>query len=167
VSFFQEIYEVYKDSWFPPPPPTPIQQFLDMYQNHYVVAKQPKNILKCTVKLAEETGEVAEAVSAFIGNEKKTKKLAADNNTPEEGLSEELADVIIVALNIAHASKIDIDQMFLTAAAKMKRRTDKRISDKQLADAIKEQAEREAEKHRGIPPTAQWSDSHDEPINNV
>jgi len=129
VSFFQEIYRVYREAWFPPPEPTPIQQFFNMYQ-YYVAAKKPKNVLKCAVKLAEETGEVSEAISAFMGNEKKTKKLAEANNTPEEGLSEELADVIIVALNIAHAANLDIDKMLLKATVKMKARADKRLMDR-------------------------------------
>ena len=131
MSFIKEIYELYKETWFPPAEPTAIQQFFDMHKNHYVVAKKPKNVLKCAVKLAEETGEVAEAISAFIGNEKKTKKLAADNHTPEEALSEELADVIIVAFNIAHAANLDIDKMLLSAAAKMKGRADKKLADKE------------------------------------
>ena len=135
MSFFREVYDVYREAWFPTPDPTPIQQFYDMHKNHYVIAKKPKNVLKCAVKLAEETGEVAEAISAFMGNEKKTKKLAADNHTPEEALSEELADVIIVALNIAHAANLDIDKMLLSAAAKMKGRADKRLAEKMEFDA--------------------------------
>jgi NTP pyrophosphatase (non-canonical NTP hydrolase) len=116
---------------------TAIQEFYDFFKNHYVVHKKPKNVLKCVVKLAEETGEVAEAILAFVGNEKKTQKLAGENDTPEDRLAEELGDVIIVALNTAHAAKLDLDQMFLQAGRKMKQRTDKRIADKLAKDASK------------------------------
>ena len=116
---------------------TAIQEFYDFFKNYYVIHKKPKNVLKCAVKLAEETGEVAEAVLAFVGNEKKTLKLATENDTPEGRLAEELADVIIVALNTAHAAKIDLDFMLSQATEKMKQRTDKRIADKLAKDASK------------------------------
>lgn len=107
-----------------------VQEFYDLFADYYVKHKKPKNVLKCVVKLAEETGEVAEAISAFAGNEKKTLKLASENDTPEERLAEELADVIIVALNIAHAAKLDPDFVFSKGMEKMKQRTEKRIADK-------------------------------------
>jgi NTP pyrophosphatase (non-canonical NTP hydrolase) len=103
--------------------------FYKSYHN-YVEAKKPKNVLKCAVKLAEETGEVAEAVSAFMGNERKTTKLAKENHTPQDRLEEELSDVIIVALNLAVAAKLDLKKMLQDAISKMDTKAAKRKSEK-------------------------------------
>lgn len=107
---------------------TPIQQFFDMYADYYVIHKKPRNVTKCGLKLLEEAGEAAEAISAFTGNQKKTDKLLLEGTTPTDRLAEELGDVIIVALNIATAAKLDLEDLLLAAVDKMKQRTDKRIA---------------------------------------
>lgn len=107
---------------------TPIQQFLDMYADYYVLHKKPRSVIKCGLKLLEEAGEVAEAIFAATGNKKKTDKLLTEGDTPDMRLTEEIGDVIIVALNIATAAKLNLDNVFLAAANKMKQRTDKRIT---------------------------------------
>jgi len=102
-----------------------IQEFLDTYKE-YVSWRQPKSVLKCTIKLGEEAGEVAEAVLACQGNTRKKQKIAETNQTPLERLEEELADVIIVALNIAYTKSIDLDHMFEEATKKMRNKIETR-----------------------------------------
>jgi len=98
-------------------------QFIKVY-DEYNAAKQPKNLFRYSTKLAEETGEVAEACLAFSGNKKKQTKIAEMGQTPAEHLNEELADVIIVALHIAHIAKLDREELFKQAIEKMKRKTE-------------------------------------------
>ena len=102
-----------------------IQEFMDTYKD-YVAWRQPKSILKCTVKLGEEAGEVAEAVLACQGSSRKARKIAETGQTPLERLEEELSDVIIVALNIAHTKQIDLEHMFEAATKKMRHKIETR-----------------------------------------
>lgn len=98
-----------------------IQEFMQTYKE-YVSVRQPKNVLKCTIKLGEEAGEVAEAVLACQGSDRKQRKILGMGQTPLEHLEEELSDVIIVALNIAYTKNIDLDHMFTSAIIKMRRK---------------------------------------------
>jgi len=94
-------------------------------------AKRPKNILVSAIKLSEEAGEVAEAIVAFTGESKnKIKKLFRKGQSPKDAVKEELGDVIVVCLNIATLCDISHEDLFETAAAKAKVRTE------QLAEAV-------------------------------
>jgi len=89
----------------------------------YAAYKNHKNTLKRVAKLCEESGEVAEAVLACIGSDNKTKKIAAETGqTPSQRLEEELGDVIITILHIAHTEKIDKLKIFEAAISKMNKK---------------------------------------------
>ena len=79
---------------------------------------RPKNNLYYMAKLAEETGELAEAVLAFEGSRRKIKKLAAQGVTPYERIVEELADVVNVAF--LYAEQFDIPLSILLDAGSKK-----------------------------------------------
>lgn len=63
-----------------------------------------KNLLAQTVKLGEEAGEVADAVLARLGDQRKEKL------KDSRDLGSELADVIIVCSIIAETAGIDITE---------------------------------------------------------
>lgn len=86
----------------------------------YAKHKNHKNTLKRLAKLCEESGEVAEAVLACVGSENKTSKIEEAGQTPHERLEEEIGDVIIAALHIAHTEKLDKLQLFKRATEKMR-----------------------------------------------
>jgi len=86
----------------------------------YAEYKNHKNTLKRVVKLCEESGEVAEAVLACLGSENKASKIAESGQTPHERLEEEIGDVIITALHIAHTEKLDKLRLFKRATEKMR-----------------------------------------------
>jgi len=86
----------------------------------YAGHKNHRSTLKRMVKLCEESGEVAEAVLACVGSENKTNKIAETGQTPAERLEEELGDVIIAALHIAHTEKLDKLQLLRKATEKMR-----------------------------------------------
>mgnify|MGYP003967046223 FL=1 len=96
----------------------------------YLPLKNPKKLFKCSTKIAEELGEVAEATSALDGNAKKIAKIAGEGQTPEERLSEELMDVVVCCLNLAHAAKLDPEAMFKSCTEKLRMRTQERIEKK-------------------------------------
>jgi len=87
--------------------------------------KSPTDLAISGLKLAEEAGEVAEAVIAFAGASKnKIRKLLRKGQTPRDAVKEELGDVIVVCLNIATLCNIEHDDLFESAAIKAKRRTE-------------------------------------------
>lgn len=86
----------------------------------YAEFKNHKNTLKRVAKLCEESGEVAEAVLACMGSDNKTTKIAEMGQTPRERLEEEIGDVIIAALHIAHTEKLDKLSLLQRATEKMR-----------------------------------------------
>ncbi len=73
-------------------------------------------------KLTEEVGELSEAVLLYIGRGQRKEKL---KKFKKENLGDEIADVIIVALQIASTAGIDIQQVL---KRKMKKVADRRGS---------------------------------------
>lgn len=86
----------------------------------YAKYKNHRNTLKRLAKLCEESGEVAEAVLACLGSENKTSKIVETGQTPHERLEEEIGDVIISALHIAHTENLDKLRLFKRATEKMR-----------------------------------------------
>lgn len=99
--------------------------------------KRPNSILKSTVKLGEEVGEVCEAVAAFTGSESKIKKMQKKGQTPREALIEELGDVIVVVHNIATLADITHAELYEGALDKACSRITK-ISEKENVRRSKE-----------------------------
>ncbi|PIT94237.1 hypothetical protein COU00_00045 [Candidatus Falkowbacteria bacterium CG10_big_fil_rev_8_21_14_0_10_43_11] len=65
-----------------------------------------KRILARTVKLGEETGELCNAVLAFL-NDQRPEKL---NNFKQEHLAHEFADVVITTFMLAKSAGVDVGQ---------------------------------------------------------
>lgn len=91
----------------------------------YISKRKPdsdveKRILARTVKLMEESGEVGDAVLSFL-NDQRNEKLEARENLRKE-LEEEMADVILVTLLIAHASGCDVNAGLKRKIEKLKKR---------------------------------------------
>lgn len=77
-------------------------------------------------KLHEETGEVAEVVSAYLGSEKKYKKISKKSGSLELALLEELADTINVAFIIALKKGFTPSNVLDEARKKMRNKNEKR-----------------------------------------
>jgi NTP pyrophosphatase (non-canonical NTP hydrolase) len=105
-----------------------LEEFLQTYEE-YANVRKPKNAFKCTTKLLEEAGEIAEAVLACSGNARKQAKIEAEGQTPLERLGEELGDVIIAVMHIAHSEKLVKEQIFLNAIQKMQRKTLRKLNE--------------------------------------
>ena len=80
---------------------------------------RPKNTMYYGLKLAEECGELAEAVLAFEGSRRKVKKLAAQGATPFERIVEELGDVVNVAFLYAEQFDIPISEVLRAGSEKL------------------------------------------------
>jgi len=81
---------------------------------------RPKNNLYYMAKLNEEAGELAEAVLAFEGSRRKTKKLAAAGVTPLERIKEELGDVVNVAFLLAEQFDVPLSEILDLGSQKLK-----------------------------------------------
>jgi NTP pyrophosphatase (non-canonical NTP hydrolase) len=81
---------------------------------------RPNNPLYYVCKLAEEVGEVSEAAVALEGSRRKLKKFQAEGRTPLSAFTEELADVINVAMLAAEQRDISPEALLIRAAEKMK-----------------------------------------------
>lgn len=77
-------------------------------------------------KLHEETGEVAEVASAFMGSEKKTRELTAKAGSLENALLEELADSFVVLSIIGERHGFDTEDILEMAKIKMFQKNEKR-----------------------------------------
>lgn len=86
---------------------------------------RPKNNLHYVAKLAEEVGELAEAVIANEGSRRKIKKLALQGSTPRERMVEELGDVVNVAFLLAEQFDIPLSEVLAAGSAKL---TSKRVN---------------------------------------
>jgi NTP pyrophosphatase (non-canonical NTP hydrolase) len=103
-----------------------IRGFFKTYQD-YKDCRPPKGRADTALKLCEESGEVAVATFAIKGSKSKIEKIARGGQTPEENLIEELGDVIIVAMNVAHVNNIPLPVIFDTATKKMQERINERL----------------------------------------
>lgn len=69
-------------------------------------------------KLIEECGEYAEAIEYENGSSGKVKKLK-DKATPQQKLHEEICDVIMMALALAHKDGLSVDDVLKTIHKKL------------------------------------------------
>ena len=83
---------------------------------------RPKNNMYYGLKMAEECGELSEAILAFEGSSRKLKKLRAQGVTPLERIKEELGDVINVAILLAEQFNIPLSELLDTGSIKLKNR---------------------------------------------
>lgn len=81
---------------------------------------RPKNNMYYGLKLAEECGELSEAVLAFEGSRRKILKLRKVGDTPRERIIEELADVVNVAFLYAEQFDIPLSQLLDQGSKKLK-----------------------------------------------
>ena len=79
---------------------------------------QQEKILARTVKLTEELGELCNEVLAFNGDQRKEKL----HNHNTDTLSEEFADVIIVALLLAKTMDVNVEEALRKKIEKIHRR---------------------------------------------
>lgn len=77
-------------------------------------------------KLAEETGEVAEVASAYMGSDKKVIKLLKTHDNLEEAMLEELSDTVNVVMILAARHNITFEEIIDTGRLKLKKKNDKR-----------------------------------------
>lgn len=70
-------------------------------------------------KLHEETGEVAEVASAFMGSLKKQIKLVEKCGSVEAALIEELSDSFVVIMILARRHGFDLEDIFRVGKDKM------------------------------------------------
>ena len=78
-------------------------------------------VLRHTVKLSEEVGELAEQVLAYISHQRKEKL----NKMNRESLAQEFADVIIVTCILANAVNVDIEKSLKNKIEKINKRYEK------------------------------------------
>ena len=79
-------------------------------------------ILDRVAKLTEEVGEVSSATLELLGLRNKQPKTLKQK---KENLAEELADVVIVAILLADAAKVDLNKALEKKLAKIKKRRPK------------------------------------------
>lgn len=77
-----------------------------------------RRVLARTVKLAEEVGELSEAILSYT-NDQRAEKL---EDFDKSQLEAEIADVIITALVIARATKTDVNAAISTKLKKIQER---------------------------------------------
>ncbi len=75
-------------------------------------------IIKKTLKIGEEYGELCDAVLSEIGSQRK-EKLATYN---KDDLESELADVIVSALTLARYLKLDLEELIVNKLTKIEKR---------------------------------------------
>lgn len=97
--------------------------FYDTFKE-YSKTKNYNSITRKALKLCEECGEVAEAVFAFKGNKKKIKKIEAEGQTPVDRITEEVGDVIVVALGVAKIAGVEPFKVIEYATEKLKRKVE-------------------------------------------
>lgn len=84
------------------------ERFLETHQRWYHIKQPPVDPFRLVAKLAEELGEVSEAVLANSGSVKKTAKLAAKGITPSQALQEELGDLLISMANLCRGTGVSV-----------------------------------------------------------
>lgn len=72
-------------------------------------------------KLVEETGEYSEALSYKAGNSGKVKKFEG-GPTPDEKITEEIADVFLVAVCLAWAHGLSVTELFKLSCDKLNKK---------------------------------------------
>lgn len=84
------------------------EEFLETHEKWYAIKKPPTDPFRLVAKLAEELGEVSEAVLAHSGSVKKTAKLKEKGVTPSEALLEEVGDLLITMANLCRGEGVKI-----------------------------------------------------------
>mgnify|MGYP001207454624 CR=1 FL=1 len=116
-----------------------LAQFLTHYNSEYLPLKKPlpKQLYEFTTKCSEELGEVCEAASALKGKRRKIKKLQLDNKTPQFALAEEIMDLMINLLNLAHSAGLDQNYLFETGIWKLNAKvTEKKLKLKNKNETV-------------------------------
>ncbi len=85
-----------------------LDNFLETHEKWYAIKQPPVDPFRLVAKLAEELGEVSEAVLAISGSVKKTKKLKEKGVEPQAALKEELGDLFITIANLCKGTGIKI-----------------------------------------------------------
>lgn len=81
-------------------------------------------------KLNEESGEVAEVASAFMGSRSKQKKIEAKGKTLDGAMLEELGDVFNVVMILCTRHNVGMQELINSAANALDRKNALRIADK-------------------------------------
>ncbi|MFA4817371.1 MAG: MazG nucleotide pyrophosphohydrolase domain-containing protein [Parcubacteria group bacterium] len=87
-------------------------------KNHENYSDQEKRILARTVKLSEEVGELCNEVLLFNAMQRKDKQ----NDYDGKNLPNEIADVLIVTLLLAHAMNVDVEKALESKIEKINKR---------------------------------------------
>jgi NTP pyrophosphatase (non-canonical NTP hydrolase) len=95
-------------------------------QRFHGIKNQRELLLAHTVKLMEESGELADAVLATSSLQRKDKASV----TEKDGLAFECADVILTTLIIAERAGVDINVALKKKTTKITERFEKILSDK-------------------------------------
>lgn len=94
--------------------------YIDELETYRKNRHRPKNNMYYGVKLAEECGELAEAVLAYEGSTRKIKKLKSQGVTPLQRITEELGDVVNVAFLLAEQFDIPLSTILDTGSTKLR-----------------------------------------------
>lgn len=103
-----------------------LDNFLETHEKWYNIKQPPVDPFRLVAKLAEELGEVSEAVLAVSGSVKKTAKLKEKGVEPQEALKEELGDLLITICNLTKGYGIKIgsfEEILEAAEKKMRERS--------------------------------------------
>ncbi len=99
-----------------------LMEFIDKEDNrireHYGNPPKKERILARTVKLMEESGELANEILKTLSMQRNSKL----NNSGSKELSEEFADVIITTLLLAKSSGVDIRKSLDSKIEKINKR---------------------------------------------
>lgn len=93
--------------------------YIDELETYRKNRHRPKNNMYYGLKLTEECGELAEAVLAYEGSQRKIKKLRVAGVTPLERIKEELADVVNVAFLYAEQFDIPLSELLDIGSTKL------------------------------------------------
>lgn len=94
--------------------------YVDELETYRKNRHRPKNNMYYGLKLAEECGELAEAVLAFEGSTRKIKKLRDAGETPLERIKHEMGDVLNVTFLYAEQFDIPLSELLDIGSAKLR-----------------------------------------------
>jgi len=94
--------------------------YIDELETYRKNRHRPNNKLYYAVKLAEEVGELAEAVLAQQGSRRKIKKLRDMGVSPLNRMTEELGDIVNVVFLMAEQFDIPLSVLLDTGSKKLR-----------------------------------------------
>jgi NTP pyrophosphatase (non-canonical NTP hydrolase) len=104
------------------------QKFIDeqdaLFRTKQLGYSERERILARTVKLSEELGELSDEVLAALGDQR-TGKMSGRS---VESLSDEFADVVIVAFLLAKSMDVDVMQALAHKTAKVRAKHNKQLN---------------------------------------